>query len=222
MALIETAAENLLNPLVNLWNSFVSIFPGLIAAIFILIIGYLLALIIGHVVKVVIQRAGIDKAILKFKLPPTIGKIKVSSVLGQITKWYIFIIFIQAAADTVNLGTLSVLLAQFALWLPQLIVAVLAVFLGLFLAHYLSNLIERESQMKGIKYISNLFKVMIMFIAVVIALEQIGVEVSILQNTFLVIIGSIGIGFALAIGLAFGLGLKDKAAGMYESIKKNF
>jgi len=222
MALIETAAENLLNPLITLWNSFVSIFPGLIAAIFILIIGYLLALIISHVVKIVLQRIGVDKALLKLKLPQAMGKIKVSSVLGLITKWYIFIIFIQAAADTVNLGTLSVLLTQFALWLPQLIVAVLAVLLGLFLAHYVSNLIERESQMKGIKYISTLFRVMIMFVAIVIALQQIGVEVSILQNTFLVVLGSIGIGFALAIGLAFGLGLKDKAGDMYESIKKNF
>ncbi len=223
MALIEAAAENMLNPLVNLWNSFVLIFPKLIVAVVILIVGYILALIIGHVVRIAIFKMGVDKALFKYtKLPPAIGKIKVSSVMGQITKWYIFIIFIQAAVDAVDLGTLSVLLAKFALWLPQLIVAVLAVLLGLFLAHYLSNLLERESQMKGIKYISSMFKVMIMFIAIVIALEQIGIEVSILQNTFLIVIASIGLGVALAIGLAFGLGMKDKANGIYESVKKNF
>lgn len=222
MAFIESTAMNLLNPLVNLWNSFVLVVPKLIFAIIILMIGYLLALIIGHAVKIIVHRIGVEKGIAKLKLPAAIGKVKVASVLGQITKWYIFIIFIQAAAETVNLGMLSILLTKFSLWLPQLIIAVLAVMLGLFLSHYLSHLLETESQMKGIKLISGMFKVMIMFIAIVIALEQIGVEVDILHNTFLIVLGSIGFGFALATGLAFGLGMKDRASGLYDSIRKNF
>jgi hypothetical protein len=220
MAFIETATTGLLSPLIDLWTGFKAISVGLVFAIIVVIIGYLIALIVGHVIKVVLSKIKLDKAIAKLNLPKSIGKFKLSSILGEITKWYIFIIFLQAAADMVNLGTLSILLTKFVLWLPQLIGAVLAVILGLFVAHYLSHLIERESDMKGIKFISSLFKMLIVFISVVIALELIGIKVEILQDTFLIVIGSIGIGFALATGLAFGLGMKDSAKEAFDKFKK--
>ncbi|RME55258.1 hypothetical protein D6777_01130 [Candidatus Woesearchaeota archaeon] len=220
MAFIETASKELLDPLVSLWQGFQNVAIGLVFAIIVLIIGYLIALIVGHVIKVLLVRLRVDKAVAKSELPKSIGKFKVSSIVGEITKWYIFIIFLQAAVDMVNLGTLSILLTKFVLWLPQLIVAVIAVFLGLFIAHYLSHLIERESNMKGVKLMSALFKILIVFISLVIALQQVGIEVSILQNTFLIVLASAGLGFALAVGLAFGLGMKDSAKEMYNKLKK--
>ncbi len=209
-------AEELLNPLVNLWNGFVMIFPGIVAAIVILLIGYFIALIIGHVVKVLLSKIGVDKGLEKISLPKAIGKLKMSSLLGVLTKWYIFIIFIQAAVDAVNLGALSIMLNRFVLWLPQLIIAILAVFAGLFVAHYVSHLIEAQSQMKGTKFISSLLKSVIVFIAIVIALEQIGIQVSILENAFLILLGCFGLGTALA----FGLGLKDRAGAFLDKLKK--
>lgn len=213
-------AQELLNPLVNLWNGFVVVFPGIVAALVILIIGYLIALIVGHVVKVLLRKAGLDRVLQKVSLPKAIGKFKLSSLLGVLTKWYIFIIFIQAAVDAVNLGALSIMLNRFVLWLPQLIVAILAVFAGLFIAHYVSHLVEGHSPMKGTKFMSSLLKVVIIFIAVVIALQQIGIEVSILQNAFLILLASLGLGVAVAIGLAFGLGLKGRAAMYLDKLKK--
>ncbi|MFH1638221.1 MAG: hypothetical protein ABIB71_07380 [Candidatus Woesearchaeota archaeon] len=214
-------AEELLNPLVNLWNGFVIVFPGIVAAIVILLIGYFIALILGHVIRVMLSKIGVDKGLEKVTLPKAIGKLKLSSLLGVLTKWYIFIIFIQAAVDAVNLGTLSIMLNRFVLWLPQLIIAVLAVFAGLFVAHYVSHIIEAHTAMKGTKFMSSLLKVVIIFIAIVIALEQIGIQVSILENAFLIILGSFGLGVALAIGLAFGLGLKSKAPQYLEKLKKH-
>ncbi|MEA3378207.1 MAG: hypothetical protein U9Q69_01065 [Nanoarchaeota archaeon] len=222
MAFVEAAATELLNPLVNLWNSFVAVFPGLIAALIILIIGYFISLIIGHVVKVIILKARIDKAVMKLKLPSAVGKVRLSSALGELTKWYIFIIFLQEAVEAVNLGTLSIVMTQFVLWLPQLIVAVLTVLVGLFIAHYLSHLLKRESDMKGINFISSMFKGVIIFIAIVIALEQIGIKVDLLQNAFLVLLAAVAFGAALAIGLAFGLGLQKQAGEMFVEFKKRF
>ena len=209
-------AEELLNPLVNLWNGFVMVFPGIIAAIVILLIGYFIALILGHVVRVLLSKIGVDKGLGKISLPKAIGKLKLSSLLGVLTKWYIFIIFIQAAVDAVNLGALSIMLNRFVLWLPQLIIAILAVFAGLFVAHYVSHLIEAQSPMRGTKFISKLLKAVIVFIAIVIALEQIGIQVSILENAFLILLACFGLGAALALGL----GLKGKAAAYLEGIMK--
>jgi len=222
MAVVEEVTITLLNPLINLWNSLVEIFPGLVAGLVIAIIGYFVALILGHGLRLLLEKTNVDNVIQKLKLPKAIGKLKVSNVFGTLAKWYIFIIFLQAAVDAMNLGTLSVLLMQLVLWLPQLIIAVLAIFVGLFMSHYLANLIEGHSEMKGAKFASSFFKIVIMFLAIVIALEQVGLEVSILENAFLILLASLGLGIALAIGLGFGLGAKDEAKELVSKIKKHF
>jgi hypothetical protein len=75
--------------------------------------------------------------------------------------------------------------------------------------------------MKGMRLASRLLNIVIIFLAFVIALEQIGIEVAIIKNTFLIIIGSLGLGVALAIGLAFGLGMKGQANQMFGKFKKS-
>lgn len=219
---LEQTATEILNPLVALWNSFVEIVPGLVAALVILLIGYILGLLIGHAVRVVLEKAGLDKWLVKASLDKAIGHIRMSSLLGLVVKWYILIIFLQAAVDAVNLGTLSVVLNEFVLWLPHLIVSLIVVLAGIFIAHYTANIIEKHTEMKGAKFMSTLFKVLIVFISVLIALQQIGIEVSILEQLLLIAAGALGLGIALAIGLSFGLGMQKNAPNMWNAIKKFF
>jgi len=209
-------AENLLNPLVSLWNGFVNIIPGLVAAVIILIIGYLIAFIIGHAVKLVLQKFGLDKRLAKAKISKAIGYTHMSSVLGEITKWYIFVIFIQAAVDVLNLGTLSILLNEFAMWLPNLIAAVIIVLFGLILSHYVVMKLEEHSKVRGIRTLGKGLKAVMIFIIAMIALEQIGIDISILKNGFLLLIA----GVALAIGLAFGYGARKQAGDAIKKIKR--
>ena len=218
----EQAAGEILNPLVKLWNSFVDIIPGIIAAIVILIIGYVIAVLIGRLVRIVLEKAGLDKWLEKAKLAKAIGDIKLSSLFGSVTKWFILVIFLQAAVDTLRLGTLSTILNQFVLWLPHLIVGFIVVIAGLFLGHYVSHQIEIHTKMKGVKFVSVLFKFVIVALAVIIALQQIGVEVGIISQLVLIGVGSLAFGIALAIGLSFGLGLKNEAVNLWKQIKRFF
>ena len=57
---ISTTGSLILNPLISLWNGFVGVLPGIIAAIIVLIIGYFVALGVGHAVKVLLEKAGLD------------------------------------------------------------------------------------------------------------------------------------------------------------------
>ena len=209
MAFFEDAAFQILSPLVNLWQSFVVVFPGIIAAIIILIIGYFVALLLGHVVRIVLAKLKVDGVLGRVDAPKAISKLRISSILGQLTKWYIFIIFLGSAAEVLTLGALSDLLTRFVLWLPQLIIAILSVFLGLIVAYYVSHIIEKEAKIQGSRAVAGLFRVLVLFIAIIIALEQIGIEVSILENTFLILIGGLALGMAIALGMSFGQNLKE-------------
>lgn len=217
---LTTTSEALTNPLINLWVSFIQLLPKLIAAIIILIVGYVLAYIVGHALKVLLWKIGLDKQIEKAKISKAMGRLRLSSILGEITKWYIFIIFLQSAVDIVNLGTLSVLLQEFVMWLPNVIAAALVIIFGLYMAHFITIKIREHTDVKGGKTLTGILNVVIIFIVTIIALEQIGINVAILTNTFLILLSAFALGIALAIGLSFGLGTKNNANKALGKIKK--
>ena len=64
--------------------------------------------------------------------------------------------------------------------------------------------VEEHTEMKGTKFLSRLLKIAIIFMVIVVSLSQIGVDVSIIDNTFLILIGALGLGIAIALGIGLG------------------
>ncbi|MFA5888019.1 MAG: hypothetical protein WC852_04895 [Candidatus Nanoarchaeia archaeon] len=222
MAVLEEAGLAVVSPVASLWKEFVAIFPGLVAALIIIILGYFISLLLGYVAKIILKKLGADKILGKVKAPASLQNFSVSGITGRLVKWYVFIIFLGEAAGILNLGVLSELFTRFVLWLPQLIVAMMAVFVGFIVAYYVGHVIESDIKLKGARTMAKVFEYVILFIAFVIALEQIGLQVDLLKNAFLLVLGALSFGVALAIGLSFGLGLKGNAAKMFADMKKKF
>ena len=210
------------SPFEALWIKFIQFFPDLIAVIFLLVIGYLFGLVLGSILKIILNKVGLDKYVEKAALSKAIGKMHVSSVLGEILKWYIFIIFLQAAVDKIDLGSLSGILNSFVLWLPNLIIAIVVVLFGLVFAHYVEIKINENSSVKGIKVISKILKWIIVFMIIVISLKQIGIQVGFIEDVFFIVIGALAVGIALALGIGLGLGLKRDAETMIRDFLKKF
>ena len=223
MALEDIGATGaiILNPLFTLWNSFVNILPGLLAALLVIILGYSVAYLIGHGLKLLLQKLGLNRAVEKSELTRAVGHTNVSALIGEITKWYIFIIFLGVAVDLLQLGMLSELLATFVLWLPNVIAAVLLLFIGIALSYYIELKITEYTRMKGMKVVAVIIKTVVLFLFIMVALQQIGIKVGIVENAFLIILGSIGLGIALALGIGLGLGLRDSSKKLIDDIRKN-
>lgn len=210
----------ILNPLQAIWLKIVEVLPGLIAAILVLIVGSFIAVILGHALRVILEKTKLDAALRKAKLTKVVGHTHVPALLGELLKWYIIIIFLQAAAALINLGTLSTLLNSFVLWLPNVLIAVIVMLLGLAAAHYVQIKIEEHTKLKGMRLSGVILKWVIIILVALIALRQIGVETGILENTFLLVVGALAGGLALALGISLGLGLKKDAEGLIKDIKK--
>ena len=216
---ISTTGSLILNPLISLWNGFVGVLPGIIAAIIVLIIGYFVALGVGHAVKVLLEKAGLDGYLERSKFAKGVGHFNLSRILGEVTKWYIFLIFIQSGVDLLRLGTLSSLLNEFVRWLPNVIVAAIIVIFGVALAHFVSMKIEEHTKTKGVRFFSKLIKIVIYYVVLVISLEQIGVEASILENTFLILIGALAVGIAVALGIGLGKAMQPEGKEIVKDLK---
>ena len=210
-----------LKPLEQLWWDFIQVFPNIVVAILLLVLGYFVAFLVGHVVTWLLDKVGLNAYVKEARLTKEVGHTNIPGLAGEIVKWFVFIIFLQVAVEILNLNTLSSLLDQFVRWLPNVLVAIMVFFAGVALAHYIDYKIRSHTNMRGMKVLSGVLKVVVLFLAVVIGLAQIGVEVGVLENAFLIIVGALGLGFALAIGIGFGLGLKDEAEGIVNKLKKN-
>ncbi|MBI2148466.1 hypothetical protein HYU23_02205 [Candidatus Woesearchaeota archaeon] len=211
-----------LQPLFRLWQDFISIFPSIVVALLLLILGYFIGWAIGHAVKWLLDKAGLDNIVKKSGMTKEFGHTHIPNLLGELVKWFVFIIFLQVAVDVLNLNTLSNLLNDFVRWLPNVLFAIIVFFAGIGLAHYIGMKIREHTKMRGMLIAAGIVKVVILYLVLVIALHQIGIDVSILENAFLILLGALGLGFALAMGIGLGLGLRDHASDFVDKIKKNY
>jgi hypothetical protein len=215
MTFIEETGQALLDPLINLWNSFVEIIPGLVGALIVLIIGYIIAWITGFVVKKVLHQAKVDKLVIeKTTLDKAMGKFELSDFLGLIVKWYIFVLFLTPAAALLNLPALSDFLINVSLWIPSLIAAIIVALVGLIAADYVAAKIQ-ETKAKASTVIAMVAKVIVIIFTLIIALSQLGIDVSVAESSFLIVLA--GIMLALAIG--FGLAMKDELKPIINKLK---
>lgn len=212
-------AGDMLNALGALLNNSVKALPGIVAAIIVLVLGYLIAALIGWVVREFLDRIKLDKRINRVCKSGVICNAEFSGIVGSIIKWYIFILFVGQSVELVDLGVLTGFLQQVVGWLPNLIVAVIFILLALILGDYVSVKI-RATKIRGAKWVSQLLYFAIVIIVGIISLNQIGIDVSLLENIILAVVGALAVGIALALGISLGLGLKDDAKKFVRELKK--
>ncbi len=211
------AVLNITDPLATLWNALIDALPGIAAAVVIVLIGYIVAWVLGYVVKEILLRTGFDKWLTKSKLNKALGGASLSVILGTLTKWFVFVIFLAPAARFLRLGDISDLLVNFVNWLPNVLVAVVLVLFGVIVADYAADRI-RHKKIKGAELTADLVKWISIIFVFIIALGQLGVKVKFAENVFLLLIGGIVLALALAIGIAFGSALRDDAKGLVRRV----
>lgn len=219
--LITETTVAILNPLQQLWLEAVRVVPNLVGAVLVLIIGVFVASILGHALRVLLEKTKMDEALRKAKLTKAIGHTNVPALLGELLKWFVIIIFLEQAVALVNLGSLTALLNAFVLWLPQLLVAVVVFLLGLAGSHFVEHKVLEHTNLKGMRAAAKVLKWVIVIVVALVSLRQIGVDVTVLENTFLVVVAALGAGVALALGIGLGLGLKKEAESVIKDVKKN-
>ena len=219
-ALLDTTNAIIL-PLQTVWSEFAQILPNVIGAIVVLIIGTFVAVILGHALRIVLDKTRLDEALRKLKLTKAVGHTDVPALLGELLKWWIIIVFLQQAVDLVNLGSLTDLLQRFVLWLPNLLVAIIVMLVGLAAAHFVEIKIREHTKLKGMRMAGAVLKWIMIIMVGIVAVDNIGVEIDLIEQVFLWVIVALAAGIALALGIGLGLGLKKESESFIQNLKKN-
>ncbi len=216
MALLEEVTS----PFLRLAFGFIDAVPGVVAAILILIIGYIVAWVLGRVVGGLLSRVKFDEWVLhRTNLSRIIGDFRLSHFLDLITKWYVFILFLPAAANVINLGAVQNFLLDVALWIPQVILGVIIGLVGIMSADYVGMKIE-ETRAKAADVLASAARIVIYIFTAIIVLDQIGVEIELAANSVLIILSGIMLGLALMFGIGFGLAMQSEAKSIIVKLKK--
>lgn len=202
--------ELILDPLTTVANSVVSVLPGLAAFIVIITVGLIVSWLVGRIIAGILRGTGFDRWYVKTGLDKTVGNIVPSSIVGAIINVWIFITFFAAATEILNLGPISLLLSDLSNWLPNAVVATLIVIFGWVAANVVGAKISKRG-VEASEVLAFIAKVVIWIFTLLIAFAQIGIEISLAENTILIIVAGIMLGLAIAIGKGFGAVFEKKS-----------
>src|SRR3989338_3750030 len=133
---LQQTGQALSDPLVNIWQNFVSVTPSIIAGVLVVIFGYILASLLGALTHAVLNATKIDDHLRKARLAHSIGFISLASLGGALVKWYVFALFLVQSASVFKLGVISQHLATLAGLLPSVFAAVIITLGGLIVADF--------------------------------------------------------------------------------------
>jgi len=219
---VQNWVDVLVGSLQNLWLGVVSFLPSLLGAIIVFIIGLIIAAGLDKLVERIIYWVKVDNLLRKAGLEAYLQRanLRLNSgyFLGKIVYWFIFIVFLLAAAEILGLPALSQFLQNVLNYIPSIIVAVLILLATFILANFLRGLVKASvfaAKLHMAKAASTVTWWVVVIFGFLAALLQLGVAVQIINTLITGIIAMV----VLAGGLAFGLGGKDIAARMLEKAK---
>jgi len=201
--------------IMTLWYSFLTALPNMITAIIILVIGFIVGKIVGKVVKEILLRVRIDKYCNicekdKFKL-------NISSLGSLISKWVIYIWFIQLGVATLGVSELTTLTASAVNFLFGAVGAVIIILVGYVFAYFVKEQVVHSKTFYG-DVIGNLIFFLIVYVSVALALPFVKIDPTLINWLLIVIVASLGLGLAIAIGL----GLKEVVAETARGYSRKF
>lgn len=174
--------------------------------------GLLLGSILYKVLKSAFVTVGLEEGLKKYNVADSFGGVSLSSILASIAKWYVFIAFITAGLGLVfgSDAILTRIMEGLMDYIPEAILGFFVVMMALIFGNFVGNRIKYEkvpfSDMIGLA-----FEIVFIFFGIVLALPKFGIQdVSILADSFKILM----VGAAIGLAIALGFGLKDSVSRM--------
>lgn len=207
VAIIESAFA-------DLWGSLLVFFPKLIGAIVVLLIGLIIAWLLKSLIIRVCDFLKLDLLAEKLELKQTFKRagmnLHIGAVLGWIVKWFVVVVFLVAATDILGWKEVTNFLTEVVLYLPNVIVAVLILLIGILVANFTRNAVKTAVEAVGLEsadFLAGISRWSILIFTFMAALVQLQIASDLIRTLFTGLVAML----AIAGGLAFGLGGKDHA-----------
>jgi mechanosensitive ion channel-like protein len=205
-------------------NTFLSAIPRIIGFAVVLIVGWIISSLLARGVEALLHAVKFNDLARRSGFADFVQKTGVkddsAGVIANIVKWFVRLITLVVAFDTLGLPAVSNVLQQLLLWLPNLVVALVVLVIGGLAANALSQLVRGATAEAGFSnpdMLATVTRVAVWAFTIVVAINQLGIATTLISTLLIGVVGA----FTIAFGLAFGLGGRDKAAQLLERIGRD-
>jgi len=210
-----------------IWYSFtqgvgkvIGFLPAILGALVVLVIGWVISGFLAKLIERGLRALGLEHAVQRSGINEFMRRTgsnwTVSMAIAELTKWFIRLIFIQAAAGLLGMPQVTSIINSIILFIPNVIVAMAIIVIGSLIANFLGRLVQGMVSEMGVRnpnFFARLTQYAVIGFAVVAAVNQLGIARAVVNTLFIGLVGAIG----LAVGLAFGLGGREVAADITRS-----
>lgn len=189
--------------------------PKLVLALALLFFGWIVAKLVRGGVRRLLALAHFDQLAEKTGVEEFLkhGDMHVtfSGIISEVSYWLVLLIVLVTVSSSLGLTAVADLFNRVALYLPNIVVAVLIIIFGTLLARFVNRLVFtwlRNLGVDGALTMSTIAEYGVQIFAVFVALEQLAIGTQLLTTAFAILFGAI----CLALALAFGLGGREWAA----------
>lgn len=198
-------------PVSNTLQQLLAAIPPLIGGFIIAAIGYYVAKMVGGFIDSFLRGVGFDqlpeKVGLSF-LAPKAGGATLSTIAGQVVMVVVLLLIAAQALAMMQLESLAAMVSTLLSYLPNLAVGLAVILAALSLGNYVAGVVS--SALSGSAqggFMAAVARYAIYFLGISMGLTQLGVGEEVVKVAVSAVLG----GAALALGIAFGLGGKEKA-----------
>ncbi|RIA36209.1 putative transporter (transmembrane protein) [Ectopseudomonas oleovorans] len=219
---LDPWTQSLISAMTALWTKVAGFIPNLFVALVLVLLGFVVAKLLDTLLSKLLGKVGLDRLMTGTGLTKLLARVgiqaSVSTLIGKIVYWFVLLIFLVSAAESLGLQRVSATLDVLALYLPKVFGAALVLLAGVLLAQLVSGLVRGAAEGVGLDYANGLGRVaqgLVIIISISVAIGQLEVKTDLLNNVIAIVLISVG----LAVALALGLGSREIAsqilAGIY-------
>ena len=209
----------------GLYYKVTAFLPTLVVGLVVLLLGWIVGIGLGNLVQKVLEALKIDHLANSLgldKLSARTGKkLSIAAFGNWLVKWFFIVATFVAAADIFGLPEVSAFLyGQVIPYFGNVIIAVAIMLIGMVAANFLQGVVRHSLAAGGLHtsdVLGMITKWSILIFAFLAALAQLGVASGFVQDLFRAVVAML----AIAGGLAFGLGGREHARKVLDSVEKD-
>jgi hypothetical protein len=202
---LQTVLESMLDRL----HKYVTIYlPSLLAALILFLGAYLMAVVARWVLYRIFKGPAIDKFLrqsgLAFMIDPS-GRLRATRIVAETVYWAFLLSGFLLGLSVFDTDITTQIIQSLVFLMPKLVMAALILLGGAWLGHYLgrSMLVWAVNEgIPGARRLSVVVRIVVIFVAVVVAADQLDFARSVFLAAFIILVGGGVLTASLAIGLS--------------------
>lgn len=211
--------QELNNMLLSLKNGILELLPNILISLVVIGMGYLVARLVKYLV---IRLINYINRLFNRRSRPVDFK-QAGAFIGMAFFWLIMFASVLLITDILGLTILNKWFENILQHIPNLLAAILIVFAAIIFGNFIYQGIVSLSDRIGLAYgttLGRIAQVVILVMAIIVAMDQIGIEITFLINIIDIVLAAVLFGAALAFGLGARTSISNILAIFY--VRKTF